>query len=273
MAETAAARKKREAAEAAALEAQHAAEGAVDEVNAEGEPEAEVEHVDNIVQLINKISQEAGALAPERSAGVPFPFRGVDGTVNHLAPKLRKYGVVVVPEVQTCVTTPNMQGNRTVKTSEVLTKFTFYAPDMTSISATTAGLADDYGDRSAAQAQSVAYRIALLQTFSLPTMDKEPEQTGMAVENGAMPKAPVQPRAATTVSNAKQAAPAAPAGPDPRVIQTQIKAAAGVRNVTGAQINAYGSEFANGDAEWLGNVDVLKKVLDAIQKLPLAESD
>lgn len=273
MAETAAARKKREAAEAAALEAQHAAEGAIEEVNNEGPSEPEVEHEDNIVQLINQISREAGALAPEQKAGVPFPFRGVDGTVNHLAPKLRKYGVVVVPEVLSCVVTPNAQGNRTVKTAEVLTKFTFWAPDMkTAISATTAGLADDYGDRATAQAQSVAYRIALLQTFNLPTMDKEPEQTGIEVENGAAKAAPQQPRAMAVVQNAKQP-PATSAVPDPRVLQTQIKAAAGVRGVTGAQINAFGATHANGKApdEWLNDTDVLNKVLLDIQKLPLAD--
>ena len=48
-----------------------------------------------------------------------------------------------------------------------------------SITATTGGLANDYADRSTAQAQSVAFRVALLQTFALPTHSPEPEQTGV----------------------------------------------------------------------------------------------
>ena len=53
----------------------------------------------SIYQIISKVSEEAGALAPESKGGVPFAFRGIDGTVAHLSPVLRKYGVVVVPTV------------------------------------------------------------------------------------------------------------------------------------------------------------------------------
>lgn len=279
MAETAAARKKREAAEAqaAAVEGVEAVHEEVAAAMPDEPREQQVEPQKNIVQLISLISKEAGALAPESKGGVPFPFRGVDGTVNHIAPKLWKYGVIVVPEVLECVVTPNAQGNRTVKTSEVLTKFHFYAPDMTSITATTAGLADDFGDRSTAQAQSVAYRIALLQTFSLPTQQPEPEETGQVVQDGAAAPAaapPQQPRAAATVANARQASPAqtaqATAG-NPSVIITQIKTAAGMRGLGGAQINAYGQELSNGNADWLNDPAVLNKVLETIQKLPLKE--
>ena len=218
-----------------------------------------------IIELISIISKEAGALAPESKGGVPFPFRGVDGTVNHLAPKLQKYGVIVVPEVLSAITTPNAVGNRTVKTTEVTTRFTFYAPDGSHISATTAGLADDFADRSAAQAQSVAYRIALLQTFSLPTQSPEPEESGQAVQDGRgapAAAAPQQPRAATTVANASST----PTTPDQFV--SEIKKAAGQRGLTGAQINAKGQELAGGK-EWLEDVAVLTKVLEEIKKLPV----
>lgn len=218
----------------------------------------------SIVELISIISKEAGALAPESKGGVPFPFRGVDGTVNHLAPKLQKYGVIVVPEVLSAITTPNAVGNRTVKTSEVTTRFTFYAPDGSYIQATTAGLADDFADRSVAQAQSVAYRIALLQTFSLPTQSPEPEESGQAVQDGrgATPAAaPQQPRALSTITNAG-------VGRAPETAAefvAEIKKAAGAKGLTGAQINAKGQELANDDPDWMNNTAVLKAVLDAIR--------
>lgn len=135
----------------------------------------------NIYQLISIISTEAGSLEPTAKQGVPFPFRGVDGVVNHLSPLLRKYGVITVPEVINVTVTPREVGQRVVKTTEVVTRFHFYAPDGTSVVAQTAGLADDFADRSTAQAQSVAYRVALLQTFTLPTQSPEPEQTGQEV--------------------------------------------------------------------------------------------
>lgn len=226
---------------------------------------AEAAKPKGIIELISIISKEAGALAPESKGGVPFPFRGVDGTVNHLAPKLQKYGVIVVPEVLSAVTTPNAVGNRTVKTSEVTTRFTFYAPDGSHVSATTAGLADDFADRSVAQAQSVAYRIALLQTFSLPTQSPEPEESGQAVEDGRnAPTAavPQQPRSANTV-----AAAAANAN-TPAALVVEIKKAAGTKGLTGAQINAKGQELAKGNADWMNDVGVLNEVLTAIKALP-----
>lgn len=250
MAETAAAKKKREAAEAEAM------------ALAPDEPVETVEHNLNIVQLISLISKEAGALAPEAKGGVPFPFRGIDGTINHLSPYLQKYGVVVVPRVIKAVTTPNAVGNRTVKTTEVETEFTFYAPDMqTSVTATTAGLADDFADRSAAQAQSVAYRIALLQTFTLPTQSPEPEQTGEVVLNGraetaAAPATPPQPRSMNAVDSARQK----PAEKSVEQLFLDLRAEAGKRNLTGAQMNEYAKEEGATTADWIKDRDILTKV-------------
>lgn len=138
---------------------------------------------DNIFQIIAKVGEEAGALAPEKTGGVPFAFRGIDAVIAHLVPHLRKYGVITVPEViEQRVTSREAPQNKTITQTEVLTKFTFYAPDGSNVSATTAGLAQDYSDRSTAQAQSVAFRVALLQTFTLPTHDKDPEVAAEEVQ-------------------------------------------------------------------------------------------
>ena len=141
----------------------------------------------NIYQIIAKISEEAGALAPTKAdgSGLAFAFRGVDAVVAHLTPFLNKYGVIIVPEVLDRETTARELVNRdgtlngkAITQTDLRTAFTFYAPDGSNVTATTHGLAQDYADRSAAQAQSVAFRVALLQTFHLPTHDKEPEVAG-----------------------------------------------------------------------------------------------
>ena len=205
----------------------------------------------NIIQCIAAISQEAGALAPESKQGVPFPFRGVDGTVNHLAAHMNKYGVVALPTVLEHKVSPREVGTRVVKTTEVLTMFTFYAPDMTSVSVTTAGLADDFGDRSTAQAQSVAYRIALLQTFHLPTQAAEPEQTGIAVENGRT--------AAVDTVKADNS------------VAAQMRAQIGAlikateNPYDGEMVNALGDEITGKSrAAWMSSATDLKKVVAAI---------
>ena len=161
-----------------------------------------------IIRLITEVKRRAGALAPSQTSGVPFPFRGIDGTVNHLARHVEDVGIIVVPNIVRHEVTPREVGNRVVKTTAVEVAFTFYAPDGSSVTATTAGLADDFADRSTAQAQSVAFRIALLQTFFLPTQSPEPEQTGQAVEDHGKNPAPATP-AARKIDAARAPKPAA----------------------------------------------------------------
>ena len=137
-----------------------------------------------IYTLINDVKKKVGPLAPKKTAGVPFPFRGIDGTVNHVASAVNEAGIVIVPRVLEHEVLPReLKDGRVVKTTKVTTEFVFYAPDGSSVSAITSGLADDFADRSTAQAQSVAFRVALLQTFLLPTQSSEPEETGQKVQD------------------------------------------------------------------------------------------
>jgi hypothetical protein len=178
-----------------------------------------------IIRLIAQIKREAGALAPSRSEGVPFPFRGIDGVVNHLVGKINEYGIVTAPRVLRATTTERAQGNRTVKTTDIEVEYTFYAPDGSFIQAVTNGLADDYADRSAAQAQSVAFRIALLQTFFLPTQSPEPEQTCQVVQDGATGQpAPTQAVARAAAGSATK--PPTKAAEDIEALRAQLKAVA-----------------------------------------------
>lgn len=136
----------------------------------------------SVFQRVALIKSEAGPLAKTRaSSGIKFAFRGIDGVVNHLAPFLAKYEVTVVPNVLDRVTTKRNVGDKVITNSDVHTSFTVYGPDGDSFTGSTVGLADDYSDRSASQAESVALRVFLLQTFMLPTDSPEPEETGQAV--------------------------------------------------------------------------------------------
>jgi hypothetical protein len=158
----------------------------------------------NIFQIISKISEEAGALAKTMAegSGLKFAFRGIDGVINHLSPYFQKYGVVVIPAVVDKVTsTREIQGGKAITQTDLTVMFTFYAPDGTSVAAQTVGLAQDYADRSAAQAQSVALRVALLQTFFLPTQDREPEVAGEDTQKYIENNAATAATAATAVKS------------------------------------------------------------------------
>lgn len=137
-----------------------------------------------IYGLITEVKKKAGALGKEKSQGINFPFRGIDGTINHLAPHLQEVGIITVPRlIEHELIKQEDAKKRIVTTSRVEVEYTFYAPDGSYVQATTAGEAQDYADRATAQSQSVAFRIALLQTFTLPTQSPEPEVTGQAAQD------------------------------------------------------------------------------------------
>lgn len=208
-----------------------------------------------IYSLISKISAEAGALAPVASGGVPFPFRGIDSTINHLSPHLQSNGVITIPEVLDRVTTPRESGNRVITQTDVVTRFTFIAPDGSSVSATTAGLAQDFADRSAAQAQSVAYRIALLQVFSLPTQSPEPEQTGQVVQEGREP--------APTRAQAMVAKAATPTAAPIEELRLKVQKEMAKKGLTGEDVNVIGNRI---NKDFFNDVPALTKVLEEISK-------
>lgn len=141
----------------------------------------------SIGAIISRISEEAGALHKSRAAGggVPFEFRGIDAVINHLAPHMDKYGVFSTSRVTHKETTPrplfDREGNpngKAITQTDITVEYTFHAPDGSSVTTEVPGLAQDHADRSAAQAMSVAYRVALLQLFHLPTDSPEPEVSG-----------------------------------------------------------------------------------------------
>lgn len=231
----------------------------------------------NIFQRIAAISREAGALAPESKGGVPFPFRGVDGTVNHLTPLLNKYGVFVVPAGGSHLVTEreilDKQGNptgRIVKTSQIDQSWNIYGPDGFGFTATTYGLADDFADRSTAQAQSVAYRIALLQIFHLPTQTKEPEEAGEDTQaqiakatSGEDDPAPRGPKAVEAAKE-KQAAPA-PTGI--ARLQAETKALGRKLGVNPDELNALGARLSGGVSPdvWFNDPLIMEQIRDDLK--------
>lgn len=203
---------------------------------------------------IAKIQQEAGPLAAEKKGGVPFAFRGVDATVAHIAPHLRDAGVIVVPEVLEHFHSAREVGNKILTQTELRTAFHFvHTEDGSEVVATTAGIAQDYADRSAAQAQSVAFRVALLQTFFLPTNEKEPEERGEEILR-------------TTAEEAAKGivkAAAGPAKPTVAALKARVSKLVADGKATGAQIDEYGTEIARVPrAQWERDGAILERIIE-----------
>lgn len=131
-----------------------------------------------IIDLIPKIAREIGVIGKDRQAGTGqwgYAFRGIDDVVNVLGPLLHKHGVFFTPEVL------DIKANDVVLRKNdkdqlqcvrvVTVRYTFYAPDGSSVSCVTTGEGIDNGDKASNKALSGALKYALLQTFAIPTVD------------------------------------------------------------------------------------------------------
>jgi hypothetical protein len=105
-----------------------------------------------------------------------FNFRGVDSVVNAIGPAMRTHGVIVTPLVESVSYDDVLtSGEKRQTACRVIVTFKFYGPAGDSVEARVAAEAWDSGDKAAPKAMSVAFRVALLQSFALPTDEPDPD--------------------------------------------------------------------------------------------------
>jgi hypothetical protein len=131
-----------------------------------------------IFVAISNCMAEIGAIGKDqRNVQQGFKYRGIDDVMNALAPCLIKNHVFVTPEVL-----DERREERTAKSGGNLIytvlkiKYTFYADDGSSVSATVIGEGMDSGDKSANKAMAIAFKYACFQVFCIPTEEmKDPD--------------------------------------------------------------------------------------------------
>jgi len=124
-----------------------------------------------IYELLSKVMADVGAVGKNQTnRHQNYKFRGVDDVYNAVQPAMVKNGVFAVPEVleQTCEVKQTTGGKPTNHTILKI-RFTFFAPDGSSVAAVTIGESMDTGDKSSNQAMSAAFKYALFQTLCIPT--------------------------------------------------------------------------------------------------------
>jgi len=106
-----------------------------------------------------------------------YNFRGVDDVVNAVGPQLREHGVMIIPEIiDTKVDERVTNAQKLNLFWTVRVRYTWYClADGSSISCEVLGEAADTGDKGASKAQSVAYRVAILQVLCIPTSERDPD--------------------------------------------------------------------------------------------------
>lgn len=125
----------------------------------------------NIYESITAAMNDIGAVGKtSKNAQQGFMFRGIDAVMNAINPALVKNKIFIVPEIleQTREERTNAKGT-TLIYSVCRIKYTFYAEDGTSISATVIGEGMDTGDKATNKAMSIAFKYACFQVFCIPT--------------------------------------------------------------------------------------------------------
>ena len=136
-----------------------------------------------------------------------FKYRGIDAIMNALYPVMSELGLFVVPEVieqarEERTTTKKVwdddEKRKVDKTSTLLysilkTKYTFYAPDGSNVSAVIVGEGMDSGDKASNKALAVALKYACFQVFMIPTEEMandDPDRESHEVNPKPEPKKP-----------------------------------------------------------------------------------
>lgn len=132
----------------------------------------------NIYETITAVMAEIGAVGKDsRNEQQRFMYRGIDAVMNAINPALIKHKLFVVPEIME----QKREERHTAKGENLIysictVKYTFYAEDGSSVSATVIGEGMDSGDKATNKAMSIAFKYACFQVFCIPTEEmKDPD--------------------------------------------------------------------------------------------------
>lgn len=138
-----------------------------------------------------------------KSNSANYNFRGIDGVMNAVGPALRHHGVAVVPTVLDATYREVETGAKRTLQREctVKVRYRVYGPAGDYFDGEVYGEALDSSDKGTAKATSVAYRIFLLQSLTIPTHEPDPDE--FRPERSAAPEPePVDPRVSTANAEA-----------------------------------------------------------------------
>ena len=124
-----------------------------------------------IYGLIGNAMKEIGAIKKESHNNQQnYKYRGIDAVMNALSPVLMHNNLFLVPEVLDHKREERQTNRGGNLIYSILTmRYTMYAPDGSSVSATVIGEGMDSGDKASNKAMSVAMKYAMFQLFCIPT--------------------------------------------------------------------------------------------------------
>ena len=102
-----------------------------------------------------------------------YAYRGLDSVLVAVGPALRRHRVLLVPAVESVEYSTVEIGSKNTRMQccRMVTAFRWTGPAGDVIESKIASEGMDVGDKAASKAASVAYRTAILQTLSIPTVN------------------------------------------------------------------------------------------------------
>lgn len=170
-----------------------------------------------IYSLIPRVSAAIGAIPKsQENKGQGFKFRGIDQFLNAAHKAFNEHGLFTTAEVEDLAREerPSKSGG-VMLTTLLRVRYTFYAPDGSSVCTVTQGEGMDNGDKATAKAMSVSAKYAYAFTFNIPTediIDGDADDPGVSVATPAPKAAPVKPAPKPAAAKAT-AAPTSGVGP------------------------------------------------------------
>lgn len=108
----------------------------------------------------------------ERNEKLAYRFRGIDTILSHLNPLLAKKGLAFTCEYDELSRDVRPRGpDKVMVLATVRGKFTVYAPDGSAMFFSAYGEGFDTADKATMKAETAALKVALSQTFLIPTHD------------------------------------------------------------------------------------------------------
>lgn len=146
----------------------------------------------NVVAALARVQADIGGIAKKRpdnhdgeGGGLKYAFRGIDQVTAAAQPLFGKYGVVIVPTLETHVVDEIMVNGRPWTDTTVTVIWNIYGPGDTSLAARTVGLGRDNSDKGYAKAMTQAYKNLVLRMLAIG--DPADDTDGHTHERDAAP--------------------------------------------------------------------------------------
>ena len=138
-----------------------------------------------IFRKMSKVLASISAVGKDRkNSQQGFAYRGIDDIYNELNHRLGEQGIFIVPQIMDHTVTRDIQKNSRGEEKPffhhlVKMRYSFFAEDGSHVDVETMGESSDFGDKGLGKAQQYAIKVALIQTFVIPTEDEDPDAGGV----------------------------------------------------------------------------------------------